>query len=199
MLFFYFLDWVSDRRRARNSATCGVIHIHRSNFIFKLTFIKSVIMSLKTKVAFLLILVFGLQFNLNGQTITFNILMKMVDSRQCKDSVVNAFNLIHGAHIPGAVYGTESEYYMTRDSSKTIIFFYQDSANGCLLFARDKTLLHNIISEGQIDGFAKANGSPSDSGAAAYTKGIYRLVFNEHQKKLMPRVILIKHYRAYTQ
>jgi hypothetical protein len=153
-------------------------------------------MSLKTKFAFLLILFYGLQINSNGQTITFKILKHMVASREYKDSMVNSFKFIRGAHIPAAIYGTESEYYMTPDSSKTIVFFYKDSVIGCILWTKNLNFLQKIISDGQIDGFARASGVTRSPKSIAYTKGNYLLVFTNYDEKIMSNVSLTKNYQA---
>jgi hypothetical protein len=155
-------------------------------------------MSLKNKIAFLLIIVFGLQINSDAQTITFNILKKMIDSREYKDSIVNSFKFIKGTHIPAAIYGVESESYLSPDSSVMIELFYKDSASGGIIFSKNLNLLQNIISDGQIDGFKQNTEAPPNSKSIAYIKGKYLMAFSDDNPgKIMPRVTLTKNYQVF--
>ena len=77
-------------------------------------------MNFEIKIAFLLILVFGLKISSNRQTITFNILKKMIDCRKCKDSIIQSWKFIKGARILAPYFIVESESYMSLDSSKII-------------------------------------------------------------------------------
>jgi hypothetical protein len=155
-------------------------------------------MSFKTKFALLITLFYGLQVNSNGQTITFNILKQMVASREYKDSIVNSFKFIKGAHIPAAAFGTESESYMSPDSSKTIILYYKDSGIGCAFWTKDLKDLQKIISDGQIDGFRKTTVVSPNPKTVAYIKGKYLLLFNKtDQDKRRSNVSLNKNYQAF--
>jgi hypothetical protein len=154
-------------------------------------------MRFETKIAILLILFYGLQLNSYGQTITFNILKKMVASREYKDSIVNSFSFRMVNHIP-AVFGTESQDYISRDSSKTIEFFYRDSASSCVFWTKDLNLLQNIISAGRIDGFSKVTVVSPNPKTTAYVKGKYLLLFNDaNNYKRTGNVSLVKSYQAF--
>jgi hypothetical protein len=157
-------------------------------------------MSFKTRIAFLLILVCGRQISSSGQTITFHILKKMVASREYKDSIVNSFKFIKGIHIPSALYGVESESYMSPDSSQIIELIYKDSASGCVLYTKDMNLLQKIVSAGQNDGFARTSGlTPNPSPhLTTYIKGKYLLSFvNNGKDKRKSYVSLAKNYHTF--
>jgi hypothetical protein len=158
----------------------------------------AVFMRFKTKIAFLLILFYGLQFNSNGQTITLDIMKKMIVSREYKDSIVNSFNFIKGARIPAAIFGIGFESYMSPDSSKMIYLSYRDSGIGCSFYTKDLNLLQHIISTGQIDGFAKTTTVNPNPNATAYIKGNYLLLFvNFSRERRKSAVSLIKNYQVF--
>jgi hypothetical protein len=155
-------------------------------------------MSFKNKIVSLLILLFGTQINADAQTITFNILRKMIDSRAYKDSIVNAFSFIKGAHIPAGFYVVEFESYLSPDSSVMIQLFYKDSASGCILFSKNLNLLQNIISDGQIDGFKRNTEVPPKSNSTAYIKGKYLMGFSDdNQGTIMHSLTLTKNYQVF--
>ena len=58
-------------------------------------------MGFKTKIASVLILFFGLQIKSNGQTITFNILKKMVASGEYKELNREHFQVYQGSSHTG--------------------------------------------------------------------------------------------------
>jgi hypothetical protein len=157
-------------------------------------------MSSKSKMAFLLILVFGLQTNSDGQTITFNNLRKMISSRDYKDSLLSAFKFIKGVHIRAIplTQMVESESYRSPDSSRYIDLIYKDSAIGCFFFTNDLDLLQKIISDGQKDGFARMSRFAPNPKAAAYTKGEYLLLFTKSDKdNRKSNVGLVKNWEVF--
>jgi hypothetical protein len=68
----------------------------------------------------------------------------MIASREYKDSIMNSFNFIKGAHIPAAIFGTETESYMSPDSSKFIDLAYKDSAIVSLGKRHESSKKHNF-------------------------------------------------------
>jgi hypothetical protein len=156
-------------------------------------------MSFINKIVSLVIILFGIRINSGAQTITFNILKKMIDSREYKDSIVNAFHFIKGAHIPAGFYVVEFETYRSPDSSVMIQLIYKDSASGCILFSKNSNLLQNIISDGQIDGFKQNTEVPPKSNSTSYSKGKYLMAFSDdNPDKVMPRMSLIKNYQVFS-
>lgn len=140
----------------------------------------------RTKIAILFILFYSLQIHSYGQIITFGILKKMITSTGYKDSIVKAFKLTNGGGIPAAAFGTGFEWYRSLDSSIVIVVVYKDSATGCTLFTNDLNLLHNILSAGKVNGFAKTtlvrppNSKPfPNTKTTFYVKGNYLLTFND--------------------
>jgi hypothetical protein len=105
---------------------------------------------------------------------------------------------IKGAHIPAAIYGVESESFMSHDSSRIIELIYKDSAIVCVFWTKDVNLLQKIISAGQNDGFVRTYGVIRNPKATAYIKGKYALVFaNNSQDKRKSNVRLSKNYQVF--
>jgi hypothetical protein len=143
-------------------------------------------------------LAFGVQVGAHGQTITFNMLKKMIASRAYKDSIINARKYYKGAQIPAQFSGTEYESYRSPDSSNTIELVYRDSGIICIVWAKNLNLLHSIISAGRTDGFVKATVAPTDPNTMAYIKGKYLLTFNDKYNKMFAgNVGLAKNYQIF--
>jgi len=155
-------------------------------------------MRFENKIVFLLILFYCFHINCNGQTITFNMLKKMIASRSYKDSIVNSYKFFKGPHLPAAVSGTAYESYRSRDSSKTFELVYKDSAVSCVLWTKDLNFLQSIIAAGRIDGFAKTTLAKASPKITAYVKGKYLLEFTDlPQDKRGSNVILTKNYQVF--
>ena len=122
----------------------------------------------------------------------------MVDCRKCRDSIIESWKYIKGAHIPAAYFIVESETYMSRDSSKIIYVGYKDSTVSIILFTRDLNLLKGIISAGKTDGFRKTTLVETSPNSTSYIKGEYLLTFNNYvSDNSKSSVALAKNYQVF--
>jgi hypothetical protein len=158
---------------------------------------KSAFMRFKTNIVILFILLFGFYNRSSGQTITFNILKQFVASRDSKDSILKSFKFKMVVHLP-PIYGTESQQYISPDSSRSIEFLYRESATSCVFWTKDLDVLQNIISAGRTEGFTKTTVATASPKITAYVKGKYLLEFTDLSKdKKSSNVILTSNYQAF--